>query len=180
MQVRKGKIEEVFYARLDPGADLLKAIWQVCRENDIKTGLLLDATGSMRTLYVQRWPTDLKPDEVRMDFVNIDGPLEISAHGIIGVGLSETDDTGEHGYSPAGFESHDSPYVHVHCVASNAKETICGHLMEGSYIHGETKGTDLSHFTMVIAKVTGFEFQGIFDMVDGQVGFRHELADARA
>ena len=39
--VQAGKIEEVYYARLLPGEDILQAIYEICDKYDIKTGVIL-------------------------------------------------------------------------------------------------------------------------------------------
>lgn len=44
--VKAGKIEEVYYARLIPGEDILQAIYEICAEHDIKTGVILDGSGA--------------------------------------------------------------------------------------------------------------------------------------
>src|SRR5438105_2339231 len=84
-----GKIEEVIYARLHRGEDLLRALWDICRQNHVKTGILLDATGTMDTLRVMRYPhmpQEARDDYLGIDFVELPGPLEVSAHGLIGLG----------------------------------------------------------------------------------------------
>ncbi|MCK1641359.1 hypothetical protein IVA95_28280 [Bradyrhizobium sp. 157] len=79
-----GKIEEVIYAQ--PGEDHLRALWDICKTHDVKTGLLLDATGTMDTVRVQRFPHEPRSGSAGIDMVQIPGQLEVSAHGIIGMG----------------------------------------------------------------------------------------------
>ena len=55
-----------------------------------------------------------------------------------------------------------TPYVHAHCVASNKDCTVCGHLMPGTKV-GSGDPELPSHFTLVIAKVSGVEWQAVLD-----------------
>ncbi|MCK1641363.1 DNA-binding protein [Bradyrhizobium sp. 157] len=188
-QAFSGKIEEVIYARLEAGEDLLRALWDICKQFDVKTGILLDATGSMQKVRVQRFPHQPRPGNTGIDYVEIPGHLEVSAHGIIGMGwvpdksitpesvnkadpgLLQEIDTG---FGVAGFEGHETPYFHVHITVSSASETVCGHLMEGSPIskntwNGEAKVP--SHFTVAIAKVSGVILRATWD----KAGYYHDL-----
>lgn len=192
MQTMSGKIEEIIYARLDPGVDLLRALWQICKKHNVKTGILLDATGSMERLRMQRFPHEPRRGNSGIDYVSIPGHLEVSAHGIIGMGwvpdrsvtpewvnkkdpelLREIDT----GFGAGGFEGHETPYLHVHITVSSASETVCGHLMEGSPISKNTwdgKADVPSHFTVAIAKVSGVILRATWD----KSGYYHDLVSA--
>jgi predicted DNA-binding protein with PD1-like motif len=188
-QTQTGKIAEVIYARLEPGEDLLLALWDICKENDVQTGLLLDATGAMDKVLVQRWPsvdstTQKAHSQPDIDFVEIPGPAEITAQGIIGLGAIPDQSVprpeilaksvGQTGFGPFGFEGDGTPYIHVHITVTNGSETVCGHLMEGSPIHGAMDwgaGGAPSHFTVVIGKVTGVVLNAVWDAS----GFYHDL-----
>jgi predicted DNA-binding protein with PD1-like motif len=187
--MRSGKIEEIIYARLDRGEDLLRALWDICRQNDVKTGVLLDATGSMDTVRLQRFshmPQEAREDYLGIDFVDIPGPLEVSAHGIIGMGwvpdpsvtppLALTRGGGHTGFGAGGFEAHETPYCHVHITVSSASQTVCGHLLEGSYTARDDRNecNPLSHFTVAIAKVSGLVLKATYD----ETGFYHDLVKA--
>ncbi|TYO60868.1 DNA-binding protein [Bradyrhizobium hipponense] len=174
----KGKIEEVIYAQLGLGDDLLRGIWDVCAQNDVKTGLLLDATGCMRNLRLHA----IAPGApFGINFAEIPGYVEVSAHGIIGIGsvpdksvkpppeiLRSSHETG---FGGAGFVGDGAPYCHVHITGSNSKETICGHLLEGSII-----GTQ--YFQIVIAKVSGVVLKATWDKRGYPEGYYHELLPA--
>jgi predicted DNA-binding protein with PD1-like motif len=180
MLIESGKIDEIVYARLDSGSDLLLSIWEVCRQKSIRTGVLMDCTGTVESLVVQRYPRVRPEKHNTIESVDMPGPLEISAHGIIGVGLAagEKKPEGRFGFTQAGFPGHDEPYLHCHIVASNSETTVCGHLMVGSIIAGRSDGTDVSHFTIAIGKVTGLNLKGIWQTTAKGIGFRHELSRA--
>ncbi|UPJ79244.1 DNA-binding protein [Bradyrhizobium sp. 183] len=185
-QMLSGKIEEIIYARLEPGEDLLPALWDICKENDVKTGILLDATGSMNKVKVMRYPHESQGGLGGINYVEIPGPLEVSAHGIIGMGWVPDQSVrpppvwtrgGATGFGAAGFEAHESPYFHVHITVSSASQTVCGHLMEGSPIDSLThdgKADVPTHFTVAIAKASGIILRAVFD----KKGYYHELVRA--
>ena len=54
--VKAGKIEEVYYARLIPGEDILQAIYEICAEHEIKTGVILDGSGAGADFTYQHFP----------------------------------------------------------------------------------------------------------------------------
>ncbi|PJG50351.1 hypothetical protein CVM73_36845 [Bradyrhizobium forestalis] len=189
-QTCSGKFEEIIYARLEPGDDLLRALWEICKKHDVKTGILLDATGSMHNVIVQRFPHQ-DHGGAGIDVVNIPGPLEVSAHGIIGMGWAPDKSVtppsvvappGVTGFGFGGFAGHEAPYCHVHITVSSASQTVCGHLMEGSLLHGIPKEVDPitrrgevpEHFTVAIAKVSGVVLRATWD----KTGYYHELVPA--
>lgn len=113
--------------------------------NNTKTGVLLDCTGSMHNVILQRFPHEYHGG-AGMDLVNVRGPLEVSARGIIGIGWVPDKSVTPHpaisregvtGFAFAGFERHETPYSHIHITVTSASETFCGHLMEGSLLHGK-------------------------------------------
>ncbi|MGY2843529.1 putative DNA-binding protein with PD1-like motif [Bradyrhizobium sp. USDA 4509] len=190
-QVLKGKIEEVIYAEILPGEDFLQAVWDICKENDIKTGLLLEATGYLMNLRIHRYPHERRPGTGfgGVDFTDITGSqgFEITATGIIGLGWVPDKSVtpgpvltrlgGHSGFGAIGFEGHETPYANINVVGTNAAETVCGHLMEGcpSYSpaedHPEWDPDVPTHFTIVIAKVSGPLLRATLD----RKGFYHEL-----
>ncbi len=54
--IRSTTLEEIIYARLDAGGDLLRSIEEICRQRDIRTGLILTLTGSLVKARLQRFP----------------------------------------------------------------------------------------------------------------------------
>lgn len=178
-----GKIEEVIYAQLTAGEDLLPALWDICRQSDVKTGVLLSATGNLGKVRVMRISNQPRKDNWGVDFVEIPGPLQMSATGIIGTGwvpdnLIPPPEFSRHyadtGFGSAGFEGHETPYFHCYITVTGISGTVCGHLLQGSPIGGVhwDGGTDVpSHFTVAIAKVSGVILRATYD----KTGYYHEL-----
>lgn len=174
----KGKIDEIIYAQVGYGEDLLHAIWDVCKENDVKTGVLLDATGCMKNLRVHAIAAE-PGQPAGIHYEDVPGCLEVSAHGIIGMGWVDKSIKAEDipglirssydtGFGAAGFVEHGSPYAHIHIVGSSPKRTICGHLIEGSF-------TATQYFELIIAKVSGVLLKAKYDSRGYPDGYTHEL-----
>ncbi|MGY4408156.1 PCC domain-containing protein [Bradyrhizobium sp. USDA 3315] len=191
-QTLSGKVEEIIYARLEPGDDLLRALWEICKKHDVKTGILLDATGSMKNCVLQRFPHE-SHGGAGIDVVDVQGPLEVSAHGIIGMGWVPDESVTPHpaiarkgttGFGFGGFEGHETPYCHVHVTVTSASETVCGHLMEGSLLNPKPypdkidpiskRGNVPEHFSVAIAKVSGVILRATFD----KSGYYHDIVPA--
>ncbi|TPE47108.1 PCC domain-containing protein [Amaricoccus solimangrovi] len=163
----KGKLAELIYVRLDKGEDLLQAIKDAAVEHDIKTGAVLDITGSVTKARVQKFPGKTNDAAVRIEVVEIDGPLEMTGHGIIGM----TEGSGGIGEYKDG-----EPYVHVHVVVTSADYTICGHLMPGTFIRSHL---EKSHFTIILAKTEGVSLTAAFEQTpDGKGRIYHDLKSA--
>jgi predicted DNA-binding protein with PD1-like motif len=68
------------------------------------------------------------------------------------------------------------PYVHVHMVVTSADQTICGHLMPGTFVRSHL---DVSHFTIVLAKAEGVSLKAAFQATeDGKGRIYHDLQPA--
>lgn len=148
--VVSGKATEIVYARLDKNEDLLTGIQKVCRDHGIRTGVVMSITGALERATLQRFPEKEQPG-VFIDVVEVAGPLEATGHGIIGESYAPT-----LGNEPFGVGRyvHGEPYLHIHLVVTSAKETVCGHLMEGCPVL-TSRGHAHSHFTVAIASVEG-------------------------
>ena len=162
------KLSELIFVRLDKGQDLLEAITQAARQHDIKTGVVVDITGSLTKARLQKFPGKDQSEHVRIQVVDSEGPIEATGHGIIGM----TEGSGGIGEYKDG-----QPYVHVHMVVtSGTGETICGHLMPGTFVRSHL---EVSHFTIVLAKAEGASLTAAFKpTADGKGRIYHDLKSA--
>ncbi|MCK1641367.1 DUF296 domain-containing protein [Bradyrhizobium sp. 157] len=182
----RGRIEEIIYVRLEAGEDFVHALWEICKEYDIKTGILLDATGNFAKVRLMRISREPRRDNWGVDFLEIPGPLQVSATGILGTGwvpdnLPPTPEFHRHypdtGFGAGGFEGHETPYFKINITVTNVSETVCGHLLQGSLVGGVNweGGAEVpSHFTVAIAKVSGVILRATYD----KSGFYHDLVPA--
>jgi predicted DNA-binding protein with PD1-like motif len=162
-----GKLDTVIATSLEPGEDLLAAITEVARQNDIKAGVVMSITGALDKARVQHF----KGGEIEV--VDVSGPVEASGHGIIGKVRAP-----QYGDQPVGVHPlyDQGPYIHVHMTMTNEKETICGHLMPGCTVWSKQPR---SHFTVFLASFSGMRlFQAAGgDPARPEEGFRlyHDL-----
>lgn len=192
--IKSGKIEEVIFARFEPGEDILLALYDICVEKDIKTGIILDGSGSAVDFTYQHFPINPKLCPTNVTIGTMEGKCEISLQGTIGTTVCNypegTDpdsavekvlpnipgilDTNLDKWRWTGSMSGaGTPYIHAHCVASNKDYTVCGHLMPGTKVaSGDPKKP--SHFTVIIAKISGAELQATYD---SEIGFYQNLVE---
>lgn len=152
-----GKIESVVYARLEPRADLYRELKRICKENDIRTGVVMTITGALDKARLQLMNTDLVKTGTP-EVVELAGPFEASGHGLIGRMRQSN--------SGSIFEGEEagSAYLHVHLTVTLGSgenmKTYCGHLMEGCTVRSNHP---ISHFTVVLAKVAGVQLDLVAD-----------------
>lgn len=192
-----GKIEEVFFARFHPGEDILQALYEICKEKNIKTGIILDGSGAGVDFTYQHFPINAKFVPTNVTIGTMEGKCELSLQGTIGTtvchlgegvdpdetvdkmfptipGYLETVADKWHMIGSMGGDG--SPYIHAHCVGTNKDYTVCGHLMPGTKV-GSGDPAKPSHFTVIIAKVSGVELQAV---IDDKIGFYQELVPTEA
>lgn len=193
--IKSGTVEEIIFARFQPGEDILLALYEICVQKNIKTGIILDGSGSAVNFTYQHFPINPKLVPTNVTIGTMEGKCEISLQGTIGTTVchlpegAEPDSAVENvlptipGILDTNLDKWrwtgsmggpGTPYIHAHCVASNKDYTVCGHLMPGTKVaSGDPKKP--SHFTVIIAKVSGVELQATYD---SEIGFYQELAEA--
>ncbi|MCC8025024.1 MAG: DNA-binding protein [Clostridium sp.] len=180
--IESGRIEEIIYARFEPGEDILQALYEICIEKDIKTGVIMDGSGSAVNFTYQHFPVNPRMSPTNVVIATMEGKCEISLQGTIGTTVYTVEDPNHpraiSNLLPtiAGVLDNDldkwnmngsmggdgTPYIHAHCTASNKDYTVCGHLMPGTKVASGDPAKP-SHFSVVIAKVSGVELQATFD-----------------
>ena len=166
-----GKFGEIIFARLEPREDLRQGLLRVIKEKDIKSGVILSITGALEKARVHRF-LEVGAPTVQVGIIDVPGPLEASGHGIIG-----RFEAPEFGEAPVVFGEamgHDEPYLHVHLTLASAKETVCGHLLDGTTIRSNYPK---SHFTVIIARIEGAMLKMMVapGTEPGKIDIGHEL-----
>ena len=140
-----GRIGRVFVIRLEPHEDLFLRIQKAVKDHGMKAGLVLSITGALDKAVLQKFVTGQKS----IDVEEIDGPMEVSGHGIVGWTVAPG-----RGKEPFGTGRYvdGEPYVHVHLTITSPDVTLCGHLMEGCVVRAKHP---ISHFTIMMAEVEG-------------------------
>ena len=166
-----GKLGEIIFARLDPKEDLRQGLLRVIKEQDIKSGVILSITGALEKARVHRF-LEVGLPTVQVGIHDVPGPMEASGHGIIGrFGAPDFDE------APVLFGEamgHGEPYLHVHLTLASAKETVCGHLLDGTIIRSNYP---TSHFTVIIARIEGAMLKMMVSPGEepGKIDIGHEL-----
>ena len=192
--IKSGKIEEIIFARFEPGDDILQALYEICAEKEIKTGVILDGSGSAVNFTYQHFPQNPKMAPTNVVIGTMDGKCEISLQGTIGTTVCNLGEDGNPEEAIAkmfptipgvldtnadkwqfmgSMAGRDTRYIHAHCVASNKDYTVCGHLMPGTKVASGDPAKP-SHFTVIIAKVSGVELQAT---LDHKIGFYQNVVD---
>lgn len=192
--IKSGKIEEIIYARFEPGEDILQALYEICVEKDVRTGVILDGSGSAENFTYQHFPINPKMVPTNVVIGTMEGKCEISLQGTIGrtvckmeAGRDAEDAIANMfptipGVLGTNLEKWnmfgsmcgpDTPYIHAHCVATNKDYTVCGHLMPGTRVASGDLSKP-SHFTVVIAKVSGVELDAV---IDDKIGFYQDVKE---
>ena len=152
-----GKLESVIYARLAPGADLYRELKRICKENGVRTGIVMTITGGMEKATLQLLTKTISSTG-SPEVVEIPGPFEASGHGLRGT-MRQSNSGGIFQKDEAG-----STYLHVHLTMTVGSgedvKTWCGHLIEGCIVRSKHP---ISHFTVVIGKVAGVELELVAD-----------------
>ena len=190
--MHSGRIEEVIYTRLNPGEDILEALYDICVQKDIKTGIILEGSGCALNFTYQHFPKNPNMCPTNVEIAALEGKCEVSLQGTIGTtvydvsedspkqisklfpfvkGVIENDSDKWH---MIGSKCGDgSPYIHAHCTATNKDSTVCGHLMPGTKVgSGNAETGKPAHFTVIIAKVSGVELQAV---INDELGFHQNI-----
>ncbi len=143
-----GRLNEIIFARFDPGEDLRQGLIKVIKEKSIVSGVVLSVTGALERAVLQHFP-EVGDPSTPISIIEVPGPLEVSGHGIIG--QVEAPKFGTQPFDWEGYV-HGEPYIHLHLTVTSAKETICGHLMDGCPVRSRHP---VSHFTVAIGRIEG-------------------------
>ena len=144
-----GRISEIIFARFGPHEDLRQGLLAVIKEKDIKSGIVLSITGALERAVLQH-ASGVGEPTIPFELMEIQGPLEVSGHGIIG--QVEAPAFGDSKFGLGDDFAHGEPYTHVHLTVTSAKETVCGHLMDGCPIRSNYPA---SHFTIILGRIEG-------------------------
>ena len=142
--VAEAKMGRVLTVRMAPGDDLFGTTVKICKEKNLKSGVILSVAASLRKATLRnvwKFPEPFPINDECRIFTPINGPLELLQ---MSGNITQTE-KGE-------------PYLHAHVTISMGRpEATCfgGHLVEGCEI--------FSTCEMVIAEIDGIDFMRIMD-----------------
>jgi predicted DNA-binding protein with PD1-like motif len=144
-----GKLTEIILARFDPHEDLRQGLMKIIKGNKMRSGMVLSVTGALEKAVLEH-PSGVGPPTIPLKVIQVQGPMEVTGHGFFG----EVDAPafGKNVFGLGDDFIHAEPYLHVHLVVTSAKETICGHLLDGCLVRANHP---ISHFTVVLARIEG-------------------------
>jgi len=142
--VAEAKMGRVLTVRMAPGDDLFGTTVKICKEKNLKSGVILSVAASLRKATLRnvwKFPEPFPINDECRIFTPINGPLELLQ---MSGNITQT----ENG----------DPYLHAHVTISMGRpEATCfgGHLVEGCEI--------FSTCEMVIAEIDGIDFMRLMD-----------------
>lgn len=146
-KIVKARMTEIIWAQLDWNGDLYEEIMEICRREDIKSGVVLNIVGGLKKARLSM-PVSETDSDAPPGVIELEGMMECSGFGTIGQTVDTYDSERVSGiYYEAG-----TPNLHIHLTVTHAGRTYMGHLIRGCEVRSLHKK---SHFTIVLAKTEG-------------------------
>lgn len=145
--IAKASMGDVIWAQLEPDADLYLEIMEICRRENIRSGVILNIVGGLRKARLSMPIKDTDMDSPP-GVMELEGMIECSGVGTIGITRDTYDSE-----SITGIVYHaDTPNLHIHLTVTHAGKSYMGHLIEGCLVRSVHP---VSHFTIVLARTEG-------------------------
>jgi predicted DNA-binding protein with PD1-like motif len=145
--IAKAKIGEIIWAQLDADGDLYEEIMEICRKENIRSGVVLNIVGGLRKARLSM-PISETDYEAPPGVFELEGMMEAQGFGTIGQTVDTYDSEGTSGIL---YEA-GTPNLHIHLAVTHAGKTYMGHLIKGCIVRSLHPK---SHFTIVLAKTEG-------------------------
>lgn len=146
-KIVKARMTEIIWAQLDRDGDLYDEIMEICRREDIKSGVVLNIVGGLKKARLSM-PVNETDSDTPPGVLELEGMMECCGFGTIGQTVDTYDSESVSGiYYEAG-----TPNLHVHVTVTQAGRTYMGHLIKGCQVRSLHQK---SHFTIVLAKTEG-------------------------
>lgn len=145
--VAKARMDEVIWAQLDRDADLYHEIMEICRRENIRSGVVLNIVGGLRAARLSL-PVGTTTADAQPGVIELEGMMECSGVGTIGVTIETYDAESKSGI----YYEKGTPNLHIHLTVTHAGKTYMGHLIPGCIVRSLHPK---SHFTIVLAKTPG-------------------------
>jgi len=139
---------KVVFAHLEPGEDVLLALYEVIEQQQLSSGVILAITGAVSE---GRLSLPVKAEGVTESpgFMEFTGLSEVQGGGYFGW----NSDNWHNDKSQIKFEK-GRPHIHCHMAVSNAGKSYVGHLIEGCKVRSVYP---ISHFIAVLAETPGVD-----------------------
>lgn len=148
--IAKARMGEIIWAQLDADGDLYDEIMEICRRENIRTGIVLNIVGGLRRARLSM-PVNATDPEAPPGVLELEGMMECSGVGIIGRTVEGYDAERVTGI----YYEADTTNLHIHLTVTQAGRTYMGHLIKGCVVRSLHPK---SHFTIVLARTEGALF----------------------
>ncbi|MGB3832671.1 MAG: PPC domain-containing DNA-binding protein [Mesorhizobium sp.] len=148
--IAKASMGEVIWAQLDADGDLYDEIMEICRRENIETGIVLNIVGGLRKARLSM-PVNATDFEAPPGVLELEGMMECSGVGIIGKTVETYDSEDISGIYYEGGTTN----LHIHLTVTHAGRAYMGHLIKGCVVRSLHPK---SHFTIVLARTEGALF----------------------
>ena len=145
--IAKSSLKEVIWAQLDPEGDVYDEIMEICRRENIVSGLVLNIVGGLRKARLSM-PVSATDFEAPPGVFELTGMMECAGFGTIGRTVDTYDSEGTSGIV---YEA-GTPNLHIHMTVTHAGKSYMGHLIKGCQVRSLHKK---SHFTIMLARTEG-------------------------
>jgi predicted DNA-binding protein with PD1-like motif len=145
--IAKAKLCELYWAQLDADGDLYDEIMEICRRENIKSGIVLNIVGGLCKARISMPVSNTDPD-APPGVLELSGMMECSGFGTIGQTIDTYDSEKVSGIYYGAGETN----LHIHLTVTQAGKTYMGHLIKGCQVRSLHKK---SHFTIVLARTEG-------------------------
>lgn len=145
--IAKASLKEIFWAQLDPDGDVYEEIMEICRRENIVSGLVLNIVGGLRKARLSM-PVNATDVEAPPGVLELTGMMECAGFGTIGRTIDTYDSEGVSGIL---YEA-GTPNLHIHMTVTHAGKTYMGHLIKGCQVRSLHAK---SHFTIMLARTEG-------------------------
>tara|TARA_R110002020_G_scaffold459632_1_gene677725 strand:+ start:7676 stop:8206 length:531 start_codon:yes stop_codon:yes gene_type:complete len=145
--IAKAQMGDVIWAQLDPDADLYDEIIEICRREDIRSGVVLNIVGGLRKARLSL-PIEAASFEAQPGILELEGMMEAQGIGTIGFTVDTYDSSAKSGIVYHAGE----PNLHIHITITHEGKSYMGHLLQGCIVRSLHPR---SHFTIVLAKTPG-------------------------
>lgn len=145
--IAKAQMGEVIWAQLDRDADLYDEIMEICRRENIRSGVVLNIVGGLRKARLSL-PVESTGYDAQPGVLELEGMMEAQGIGVIGV----TVDTYDAGATSGIVYNAGEPNLHIHMTVTHSGKSYMGHLLQGCIVRSLHPR---SHFTIVLAKTPG-------------------------
>lgn len=145
--IAKAQMGDIIWAQLDRDADLYQEIMEICRREDIRSGVVLNIVGGLRKARLSL-PLTSTSAEAQPGILELEGMMEAQGVGTIGYSADTYDSEEKSGIVYHAGE----PNLHIHLTITHEGKSYMGHLLEGCIVRSLHPR---SHFTIVLAKTPG-------------------------